>query len=312
MSDAPKTAVPHVLSAIADISAELAKEGIGKTRKNQQQNYQFRGIDDVMVALAPLLAKHRLLILPNVTEQYREERETKVGGVLFYARLTVQFSFVSAIDGSRETVTTVGEAMDSADKASNKAQSAAYKYATILTFCIPVEGTPDADAETPDVRGRTASTIAAPPKPTPPKPPSVREWLRDALAKCASKDDVTGVGDAPLVKKALKEASTEIKQEIVNMLGEAYGRFVTPTEHDPETGEVTPDPDPDREWADGIIRQLTSDRITFAQCQALGKDPLVRKTMVGYKKMRPDLFGLVDDAFAVAMKRIDEADRMGA
>ena len=41
--------------------------------------------------------------------------------------------------------------MDSADKSTNKAMSAAYKYAAFQTFCIPVEGTPDADADTPEV-----------------------------------------------------------------------------------------------------------------------------------------------------------------
>jgi hypothetical protein len=45
-------------------------------------------------------------------------------------------------------VQTYGEAMDSADKATNKAMSAAYKYAAFLAFCIPTEGDNDADATT--------------------------------------------------------------------------------------------------------------------------------------------------------------------
>src|SRR5690606_19364534 len=44
-----------------------------------------------------------------------------------------------------------GEAMDSADKATNKAMSAAYKYAAFQTFCIPTEGDNDADATTHEV-----------------------------------------------------------------------------------------------------------------------------------------------------------------
>lgn len=43
--------------------------------------------------------------------------------------------------------------MDSGDKASNKAMSAAYKYAAIQTFCIPTEGDNDADSTTHEVRG---------------------------------------------------------------------------------------------------------------------------------------------------------------
>ncbi|MNL27930.1 hypothetical protein D3C87_1495520 [compost metagenome] len=44
--------------------------------------------------------------------------------------------------------------MDSADKSSNKAMSAAYKYAMIQAFCIPTEGDNDADAHTHDVAPR--------------------------------------------------------------------------------------------------------------------------------------------------------------
>ena len=52
------------------------------------------------------------------------------------------------------TIRTYGEAMDSADKATNKAMSAAYKYAAIQAFCIPTEGDNDADATTHDVAPR--------------------------------------------------------------------------------------------------------------------------------------------------------------
>jgi hypothetical protein len=51
-------------------------------------------------------------------------------------------------------VQTYGEAMDSADKATNKAMSAAYKYAAFLAFCIPTEGDNDADATTPEPAAR--------------------------------------------------------------------------------------------------------------------------------------------------------------
>jgi hypothetical protein len=65
----------------------------------------------------------------------------------------MEFNFVSALDGSKHTVKTFGEAMDSADKATNKAMSAAYKYAAFQAFCIPTEGDTDADATTHEVKG---------------------------------------------------------------------------------------------------------------------------------------------------------------
>lgn len=144
------TKTGQVYAAIAAVTADMAKEGIAKGRRNQQQGYQFRGIDDVYNALSPVLAKHRLCILPRVTERQVQERETQRGGVLFYVTVRVEFDFVSAEDGSVHTVCTYGEAMDSADKATNKAMSAAYKYAAFQTFCIPTEADNDADASTPE------------------------------------------------------------------------------------------------------------------------------------------------------------------
>lgn len=141
-----KTGGHGVYRAINAVQADLAKTGIEKNRRNTQQGYSFRGIDDVYQSLAPLLAKHGLCILPRVIDRQVTERQTAKGGLLFYTVLTVEFDFVCTVDGSRHTVTTVGEAMDSADKSSNKAMSAAYKYAAFLSFAIPTEGDDDADA----------------------------------------------------------------------------------------------------------------------------------------------------------------------
>jgi hypothetical protein len=143
---------PHVYQAIADVMGHLATDGIGKNNKNQQQGFKFRGIDDVYNALARTLADNKLCVLPRITSRELTERQTKNGGVLFSVVVTAEFDFVSAVDGSKHTVGPFpGEAMDSGDKATNKAMSAAYKYMAIETFCIPTEGDNDADATTHEV-----------------------------------------------------------------------------------------------------------------------------------------------------------------
>jgi hypothetical protein len=73
-----------------------------------------------------------------------------------------EFDFVSAYDGSKHTAATYGEAMDSGDKATNKAMSAAYKYAAFMTFAIPTEGDNDADATTHEVVPPAAAPKTAP------------------------------------------------------------------------------------------------------------------------------------------------------
>ena len=137
-----------VYKAISAVARDMAEVGISKDRENRQQGFAFRGIDQVYNALAPMLAKHGLVILPRITERTVTERVTQKGGVLFYVVVKAEFDFVATEDGSKHTVVTYGEAMDSGDKATNKAMSIAYKYAAFQTFCIPTEQTAiDADAE---------------------------------------------------------------------------------------------------------------------------------------------------------------------
>ena len=99
-----------IYKAIPAIMDEIGH--IGKDKKNQQQGFMFRGIDQVMNTMKPLLAKHGVFVLPVVTKTMREERLTKSGGTLIYTMHTVDFHFI-ADDGSEVVATIVGEGMDS-------------------------------------------------------------------------------------------------------------------------------------------------------------------------------------------------------
>ncbi len=151
-----------VYQAINKVQAALSQQGIAKNRRNTQgSGYNFRGIDDVYNALSPLLAEHGLCILPRVMSRTCEERSSKSGGALFYVTVEAEFDLVCAEDGSKHTVKTFGEAMDSGDKATNKAMSAAYKYAAFQAFSIPTEGENDADAHTHEVAARMPENTLA-------------------------------------------------------------------------------------------------------------------------------------------------------
>jgi hypothetical protein len=143
---------PHVYAAIAAVTAKLAKVGIGKDHKNDQQGYKFRGIDDVYNALASEISAEGLCLLPRVTSRDVTERQTQRGGTLFYVVVGVDYDLISAKDGSKHTVQVIGEAMDSGDKATNKAMSAAYKYMAMQVFCIPTQGENEGDATTHKVK----------------------------------------------------------------------------------------------------------------------------------------------------------------
>ena len=201
-----------VYQAIAEVAAELATRGISKDSRNQAQGFNFRGIDAVYNALAPLLAKHKLCILPRCISRECVERTNSKGNALFYVTVQAEFDLVSAEDGSKHTVSTFGEAMDSGDKATNKAMSAAYKYAAFQAFCIPTEETSiDADAEAHEVRAqpdsvglanavnaiRAATTVA-----------EIGKHLKAAVALC------------PNSKEALQKHASERKAQLTQQLAE--------------------------------------------------------------------------------------------
>jgi hypothetical protein len=167
MTTQTKTKPPqNVYQKIATVQAELAKIGISKSRKNQTPGaqYNFRGIDEVYNTLAPLMADNGLCILPRIVEHTMSDRgKTRNGNAIYSAIVTAEFDFVSADDGTIHVVRTMGEAMDSSDKATNKAMSAAYKYAALMTFAIPTEGDNDADAHTHEVIPTAPAEKVAPP-----------------------------------------------------------------------------------------------------------------------------------------------------
>jgi hypothetical protein len=172
-----------VYTAIKHVMEDMARAGVGKNQKNEQQNFRYRGVDDVMDALAPSLSRHGLIIVPHVLERSVTDRESRGGGKLFHALLKIDYDFICESDGSTVLVGPIyGEAMDSGDKATNKAMAVAYKYACVQTFCIPITGD-DPDAATHEIAGAQApqrDTTRGEPKPPREAPPSRSEPARAA------------------------------------------------------------------------------------------------------------------------------------
>lgn len=125
---------------------------LGKDGYNQQQNFRFRAVGAVMDHLHPRFAAEGVLVLPNVLEERTEERKTPKGTTLIYRVLRIRFDFVGE-DGDLVSVTTIGEGMDSGDKAANKAQAVALKYALTQMLMVPYEEVdPDQDSADPSTR----------------------------------------------------------------------------------------------------------------------------------------------------------------
>jgi hypothetical protein len=152
---------PAIYKAIIGVMAEI--NAIGKDRKNQQQGFAYRGIDDVMNELHAALTKNKVFVVPEVLNEERSTGKTRSGGDLFYTRLKIRFTFYTD-DGSSVSAVVIGEAMDSGDKASNKALSIGLKYAMLQVFCIPTEDEKDPDAQSPQPQAGSMKPAKPAPK----------------------------------------------------------------------------------------------------------------------------------------------------
>lgn len=183
----------NIYKAINSIMDEIP--AIGKSQKNAQQGFMYRGIDVVMNVLQPLLSKHKVFAVPEVLEHIREERQTKSGGNLIYSICKIKYTFY-ADDGSNVSAVVVGEGMDSGDKASNKAMAVAHKYAIIQVFAIPTEDEKDPENDSHDT---------VPSKPAVELVDETRKALVDRLVKLG---DAISPADKESIRKTLKTLST--------------------------------------------------------------------------------------------------------
>lgn len=140
----------NIYQAITSCMEQIG--AVGKNDVNKSQGFKYRSIDAIMNAINPVLAKNHIFIVPEVLEQSREERTTVKGTVLIYSVCRIKYTFY-AEDGSSITAVTIGEGMDSGDKATNKAMAIAFKYACFQVFCIPTEEMQDPDSESHEIQG---------------------------------------------------------------------------------------------------------------------------------------------------------------
>jgi len=155
MSDEKTTG--KIYKAIPSIMKEMTF--IAKDRKNVQQGYNFRGIDDVYNAIHPIMANHGVFMVGKIQDATFNERPAKSGGILIDCRIRATYRFV-ADDGSFIETEVVGEGMDSGDKAAAKAMSIGQKYAILQTFLIPTGDPKDPEDDNPEPAATHAPTAA--------------------------------------------------------------------------------------------------------------------------------------------------------
>jgi hypothetical protein len=139
---------PSVQEAVSRVIRDVGHRGVGKTGVNTDQGYSFRGIDDIVDTLSPILARHQLVIVPRVRSVDHDKRTSSTGRVNMFTTMIVDWLIVGP-RGDELSATTVGLGADVSDKSANKAMTAAYKYLLSELFCIPNAGWDEGDLTTP-------------------------------------------------------------------------------------------------------------------------------------------------------------------
>lgn len=212
MTDKGANVIERLTQVMADVGA------VGKNGNNQQQGFKYRAIDDFIEAVHPALVKNGVVCSPYVTQFNMDVRPRlrngQEVGVTVHVWMIVEYTF-EAPDGSKVKAATVGEAADTADKASNKAMSAALKYALQQALMIPIEGTPDADADSPDMGSRSGPSGFEAAVPVPPPDPDSRPRVLERMK--ALTEDNRGLLAAFLEEQGIPKAPGKMSDEQLAM-----------------------------------------------------------------------------------------------
>lgn len=192
-----------IYKKMSDVMKDV--KGVEKSQTNSAQGFKFRGIDQFVNALYPALTKHGVFMTPRVTQYTQDLREVTrsngKAGIDKHVTLLVEYDFY-AEDGSKVTVGPIAaEGLDSGDKATNKALSAALKYALIQTFSVPTQDMAEADLESPEIgvpaasKASTTASTEATASATPVAKPSFRDRYKPKTVAKVETAKVTATQD---------------------------------------------------------------------------------------------------------------------
>lgn len=136
---------------------------VAKDQENKEQKFKFRGIDQVVNAINPLLKKHRVAVLPTKVHQVNVERfENANKKIVTDAVTVVEYTWI-AEDGSTFVTEVTGQGRDFADKAVAKSNSVAFRTLLLQSLALPTDDAdPDSESIEIDVAANTAPKAPAP------------------------------------------------------------------------------------------------------------------------------------------------------
>ena len=206
-------------------------EQVGYVQKDKQMqgggSYKYVSVEAVIDALRPEMIRQQLVLLPAGMDPITIETfENKNGTRQNRTQVKYTFKMLHAPSGEAEEIVVIGEAIDVGDKSSNKAMTAARKYALIMAFNIETGIDPD---DTPSHTQERAAPVQQPrPQAATNGQPvdnlRVRAKMVQAFAQCESEGDYRDVvrniqADLKSLSAADKEAVTAAVRETKARLG---------------------------------------------------------------------------------------------
>ena len=205
-----RTVHQRMADAIADMGP------IAKGRSSGV-NYEFRGIDAVMNALHPILAKHGLTLAPKVWDDWQVNMLTDSKGRSVTQALFRVSVMVRGADGDElELGPGLAQSHDYGDKAVYQAQQNAIKYVLLESFCIPTHADEDMD-------GRAAPDLA----PITEEVPAfdVKGWAADAVQMFTEWSDERRKSEWKVAAEAVLDGKPRTQaeaQKVVDAMANAY------------------------------------------------------------------------------------------
>lgn len=121
---------------------------VEKNGTNTYHNYQYATSADVLAKVNASLVKHGIasVAVPDLLDMV--DVTTSKGNTEKLATVQMNITLVDTESGETFTITGIGSGQDSGDKAVMKAETAAIKYAYMLSLAISTGDDPEADMQT--------------------------------------------------------------------------------------------------------------------------------------------------------------------
>jgi hypothetical protein len=209
---------PSIYEVFAAVKREVGP--VGKDSRNQQQGFNYRGVDAVVNAVAGALDKHGVITIPMLEAlDYSTVEVGKNRSLMAHVQVKVTYRFAGP-GGDYFDAKVPGEAMDSGDKATPKAMSVAYRIALLQTLNLPTDEA-DPDSQTYERSPRAVSAGDA--------------WESAAPRQAGGDGQQRNQGQRPAAQRPQAAAETkpgEVDEEAQGLADEAYQALAMPTLED--------------------------------------------------------------------------------